>query len=213
MLIALLALAPGVRAQGGDSVSLLFVALSGAVALLSPLRNIFFPSDERDEPRARNAAAFALLCAMSVLFPLARRYAPFSSLGLRFAWADDPFAISPAALVAVAGALLTWPATMRLGSGLVRASGLTLAIVAALGTGSFVLLSRFYSVGPIDAKVDPTQLVYLLQQVVEWGALVLLCRAASAHRGVRRLLLGALIVVLVLVWARQHALPPLKQDD
>ncbi len=214
VLIGLLAAAPGVRAQGGDSVSLLFVALSGAVVLLSPLRNIFFPADERDEPRARNAATFALLCAMSVLFPLARyyHYAPFAHLGLHFSWADNPFPISLAAVIAVVGALLTWPSTMRLGSGVVRASVLTLAIVAIMGVGSFWFLGRFYQVSP-TAEVDPTPLVYLLQQIVEWGALVLLCRAASSHPRGRRMVLGAMIVVLLLVWARQHTLPPPVQEQ
>lgn len=205
-------MAPGVRAQGGDSLSMLFVAACGVLALLTPLRRIFFPSGERDEPRARGASTFALLCAMSVLFPLARRYAPVESLALHFSWSEEPFPISLAALVALAGALLTIGPTLRVASGLVRASLGALLILAAFGLGSFYFLGRFYAVGPTE-QVDPMPLVHLMQQSVEWGALVLLCHAASAHRKARLWVLSAMIVVLGLVWARQHSLPPLAEDE
>jgi len=201
-----------VRAEGGDSLALLFVAACGVLVLLTPLRRIFFPADERDEPRARGASTFALLCAMSVLFPLARRYTPLQSLGLHFSWSEEPFLISIAALIAVAGALLTAAPTWRVCSGVVRASLLALAIVAAFGLGSFFFLGRFYAVGA-TLEVDPTPLVHLLQQAIEWGALVLLCHAASAHRKVRLWVMSAMIVALVLVWARQRSLPPLAEEE
>ena len=218
LLIAALAAAPGVRAQGGDSASLLFLGVCAAVAFFSPLRRLFVPRDERDEPRARNASTFALLCAMSALFPLARRYAPVESLALKslapgaFTWTDDRFPISLAAAIALLGALITIGPTWRACSGVVRASALALATVAAFGVGSFFFLGRFYPVGPVET-VDPTPLVHLLQQAVEWGALVLLCHAAVAHRKVRGWLLSALPIVLILVWAKhQGAAPPAEEE-
>ena len=212
VLIALLPMAPGVRAQGGDGAAMIFLALCGALVFLTPLRRLFFPDDIRDEPKARAAATFALLCAMSVLFPLARRYAPIPALSLRLSWSDEPFPISIAAVIALVGALVTIVPTWRAASGIVRSSLLAVLILAAFGLGSFFFLGRFYSVGPTE-QVDPTPLVYLLQQCIEWGILVLLCHAATANRNVRRWVMSAMIVVLVLVWARQHTLPPLSDDE
>lgn len=212
VLIALLAVAPGVRAQSGEGLSLLFVAASGMLVLLSPLRRIFFPFDERNEPRARAAATFALACALSVLFPIARRYAPIESLALRFSGLEEPFPISLATALAVVGALLTIGPTWRAWSGIVRATFVALLILVALGLGSFWLLGRFYVVGATE-RVDPTPLVQLAQQAVEWGAVVLLCHAATAHRKVRLWIMSAMIVALVLVWARQQSLPPVVDDE
>ena len=212
VLIALLAIAPGVRAQGGEGISLLFVAASGILVLLSPLRRLFFPRDERDEPRARGAATFALACALSVLFPIARRYAPFESLALRVPGLEETFPISLASVVALGGALLTIGPTLRALSGIVRATVVALAILVALGLGSFWLLGRFYVVGATE-QVDPTPLVQLVQQAIEWGAVILLCHAATTHRKVRGWILSAMIVMLLLVWARQQSLPPVVDDE
>jgi hypothetical protein len=220
-LVALLACAPGVRAQGGDNAALLFLALCAGVAFFSPLSRVFFPTEEDHEPTARNASTFALLCALSILFPLARNFAPFKSLVISFAdrgptLADvDPIPISAATVLVIVGALATAPSVWRACSGVVRASALALAMVAALGLFAFELLSRFYPVGVVDKVVDPSPLILLLVQSVEWGALVLLAHAAVAHPLARRWVLRALPLVLLLVWARHFfaAPPPVEEDE
>ncbi len=82
-----------------------------------------------------------------------------------------------------------------------------LVIATVLGFGSFKFLSGYYTVG-VTEVLDPSPLVHLGMQVVEYGALALLCNAVGTHVVVRRWVLRVLPLVLLALWARHHFAPP-----
>ncbi len=214
--IALLACAPSVQASAGDRAALLFLAFAAALWAYTPLNRQWNRAGE-DDAGARNAALVAVLAAASVLYPLARRFATpvpeQGGLALRFAGLEEGFPISYAAVLAVVGALVVLIPTWRAASGLSRAVALALSCVAFFAWFSFRLLAPFYPVGATEV-LDPTPLAHVGMQVVEFGALAILCHASVAHPGARRWVLRLLPLVLLAVWARhQFGAPPAEDEE
>jgi hypothetical protein len=222
--IALLACAPSVQSTSADRAALLFLAVASALWAYSPLRHLWNRAEHSsidgvalaDDAGARNAALAAALAAASVVYPLARRFAPempeTGGLALRFPGLEEGFPISYAALVAIAGAIVVLFPTGRVLSGLTRAVALALGALAFFAAVSFQLLRPHYPVGATEV-LDPTPLVHLGMQVVEFGALAILCHAAVAHAGVRRWLLRLLPLVLLGVLARHHFVAPPAEEE
>jgi len=225
-LIALLACHPSVRSNAGDRAALLFLAVASALWAYTPLRHVWNRSADaevggeapEDDAGARNAAITAVLACACVLYPLARRFAPpipddNGGLALRMAGIEQAFPISYAALVAVGGAILVVVPTWRACSGLTRAVALALATIAIFAWASFRLLAPFYPVGATEV-IDPTPLIHVGTQVVEFGALAILCHASVAHATVRRWILRLLPLVLLAVWAlHQFMTPPEVEEE
>lgn len=192
-----------------DRLTLLVLGLSGALCFWTPLLRFF-------EERA-DAATFALTLAMFVVYGMARRAAPTAETGwvLQFPLLpDDTFAVSWAARVAVLGALISMPLWLRHMNGWTRAILGALAIIAALGLGSFAFLRGFYTVGATEV-LNPKPLADTLLQIVEYGALALLCSAVCAQAPSRRRVLRLLPLVLLALWVRHQFFPapPPPEDE
>ena len=204
-IFAVIALAFSGAAKPGlaDQVTLpalaLFAALFGYLPLLRRLR------EDRD------AASFALCAALFVVYGLARRFVPANTPALHF-FGDD-FPIPCAAFAVLLGALLGAPAWLKNFNGWTRTVLVALALLALLGFASFRFLASFYPVGT-TATLDPTNLVHLGMQVVEFGALALCCAAVAAHATTRRLALIVLPALLLALWARHHFMAaPAEEED
>jgi hypothetical protein len=177
---------------------------AGIACFWSPLLRWF-----EDEP---NAGSFALTAAMFVVYGLARRAGPAEGRGLQFAaLPDDKFVISFAAYVVVGAALVTAPFWARHFTGWLRALLAAVVLVAALGTGAFLLLGNYYSVGPTET-VDPSSLPHLGMQLVEYTALTLLCGVVGEQPLLRRWMLRLLPVLLLGLWARHHFGPAAVEE-
>jgi len=190
-----------------DRVTLLALGVIAAILFWTPLA--------RHLENQQNVAAFALTAAMFIVYGMARRVGPESGWALHFsALPGDEFVISYAARIVLLGALLSAPAWGRHLSGWARSLLLTTAVLALLAIGSFLLLRRFYEVGP-TTTLDPTPLPNLGLQIVEYGALALLCDAATKHPWTRRLVLRVLPLALLALWARHQfmAAPPVEEDE
>lgn len=198
-LIMALAFTNAAQPSLADRVTLLSLGLAGAICFWTPLRRHF-------EERA-DAAAFALTLALFVVYAMARRAGPEHGWVLRFPLLpDDEFAVSWAARVAVVGALAATPGWIGNLNGWTRAVLAALLVVALLGLGSFTFLRGFYPVGTTEI-LDPKPLAVALMQVVEYGALALVCGAACAHDGTRRTLLRVLPLAILALWARHQFFP------
>lgn len=208
--IALLAAFPDPQllpptALGPEKAALLFLALAFGVAQWPPLRRALESS--------RDAMTFALLTAGFVLLQLADRAGPRAGWALHSALLpDDRFVPSYALRLAVLGALLSVPAWWK-GGGPQRFVWAALLLVGALGWGSFWFLARYYPVGPTET-LDPTPLPTLFLQILSYGAVAALCRAATATPASTRLALRCLPLVLLLVAAKLGFFPaPLPAED
>jgi hypothetical protein len=170
-----------------------------------------------DNQRREEASAFALSLAMFVVYGMARAAGPNDDAwSLHFAALPTTvFAVPWAARVVVLGALVTAPLWMRHLNGWTRAVLGALAIVALLGIASFSFLRGYYPVGETDAILDPKPLADTMMQVVEYGALALLCSAACAVPKTRRIVLRALPLLLLALWVRHQwfPAPPPPEDD
>jgi hypothetical protein len=127
---------------------------------------------------------------------------------------DDAFPISYALRLAVVGAILSFPAWWKSG-GPSRFILAALLLVGTLGTASFWFLARFYPVGATEI-LDPTPLATLLTQILGYGALAALCRAATATPAATRVILRLMPLLLLTVWARLHWFPtplPAEEDE
>ncbi len=210
--IAILALFPDPRllpptALLPEKTALLFLAALFVVALV--------PSLHRKLSENRDAATFAFLCAFSCCFTspnaLARakafrcgsRCCPKTNFRFptRF---DSRF----------------WARFCRFRRG-GKAAGqrrfivAALGLIGALGVGSFWFLARFYAVGPTET-LDPTPLATLFLQILGYGALAALCRAATNSPATTRVLLRLMPLLLALVWAKLHFFPaplPAEEDE
>ncbi len=209
-LVVALAFSGAAEPSLADRLTLLILGLCGALCFWTPLLRFF-------EERA-DAATFALTLAMFVVYGMARRAGPTAETGwvLRFPLLpDDSFAVSWAARVAVLGALVSMPLWLRHMNGWTRAILGALGVVAALGLGSFTFLRGYYPVGAVDEVLNPTPLVHLWLQIVEYGALALLCSAVCAQAPSRRRVLRLLPLALLALWARHQFFPapPPPEDE
>ncbi len=171
-----------------------------------------------DNGKREEASSFALSLAMFVVYGLARAAGPNDENAWSLHFAALPttvFAVPWAARVVVLGALVSAPLWIRHLNGWTRAVLGALAIVALLGTASFSFLRGYYPVGESDAILDPKPLADTMMQVVEYGALALLCSAACAVPRTRRIVLRALPLLLLALWVRHQwfPAPPPPEDD
>jgi hypothetical protein len=190
-----------------DRVTLLVLGIVAAILFWTPLA--------RHLETQHNVATFFLTSAMFIVYGMARRVGPDAGWALHFsALPGDEFVVSYAARAVVLGALLTAPAWGRHLTGWTRSLLLATGVLALLAIGSFLLLRRFYEVGP-TTTLDPTPLPTLGMQTVEYGALALLCDAATRHPWTRRLVLKVLPLALLALWARHQfmAAPPVEEDE
>lgn len=210
LLLVLLAFKGEVRATPADRAALLCLALAGALCFWTPARKYF----DRANGEAHNAASFALTAAIFVTYNLARRAGPEEGFSLQFAFLpDDKFVVSHAAMIAVVGALATLPFAFKVLGGYTRALLIGALILGVLALGSYRLLGAHYKIG-VTEVLDPTPLVHILMQLVEYGALAMLCAFATANLVVRAWLLRVLPLVLLALWARhQFAAPPPVEED
>jgi hypothetical protein len=188
-----------------DRVTLLTLAVLGAVCFWTPLLRYF---NERPD-----AATFALTAALFIVYGIARRAGPDEGWALRLAaLPDDPFIISWAARVVVLGAILAAPLWWRQVSFWTRSLLTASAIVLAIGLGTFVFLRRYYPPVAETEIVNPKLLVDVVLQAVEYSALALLCNAVCLHPTARRWALRALPLVLLALWARHQFAPPVETE-
>ena len=197
--LCLLGVAPTVQPTLADRLTLLVLGLGAAICFWTPLLRSF-------EERA-DGATFAVTLAMFVIYGLAKQAGPENGWSLTTGLLPDtPQTISYAARIAVAGAVLTAPLWWRNRNAWTRALLAAIAVVTLLGTGIFWFLGRFYTVGETEV-LDPTPLVHLLMQTVEFGSLALVCSAACALTGTRRFVLRVLPIVLLVLWTRHQFFP------
>jgi type IV secretory pathway VirB2 component (pilin) len=197
--LCLLSLAPTVQPTLADRLTFLLLAITGAVCFWTR-GSAFF------EERA-DAATFAVTLAMFVVYGLARQALPDTGWTMNInLLPDTPQTLPVAGLVAIAGAVFTAPLWWRNRNGWTRALLAAIVVVAVLGTAMFWFLGRYYTVGETEV-LDPTPLVRLLMQTVEFAALALVCSAACALTATRRILLRVLPVVLLALWARHQFFP------
>ena len=206
-LLIVLAFSTEARPTQADRIALLGLAVLTAICFWTPLY--------RWAEAQHGVATFALTAAMFIVYGLARQVTPPDDRGaLKFAsLPEDVFAVSYAAYIVVAGALLTAPFWLRSLYGWTKSVLLVLGIITVLGFGSFKFLSGYYTVG-VTEVLDPTPLVHLGMQVIEFGSLALLCNAVCAHGGMRRWVLRALPLILLALWARHQFGPaPVEEEE
>lgn len=239
-----LAFTNGAQPSSADKVTLLVLALLGIAFFWTPLFRLFdhqetapdaarvdaarVNDEQRGETRIENtrgdngkreeASSFALSLAMFVVYGMARAAGPSDENAWSLHFAALPttvFAVPWAARVVVLGALVSAPLWTRHLNGWTRAVLGALAIVALLGIASFSFLRGYYPVGESDAILDPKPLADTMMQVVEYGALALLCSASCAVPRTRRIMLRALPLLLLALWVRHQwfPAPPPPEDD
>jgi hypothetical protein len=203
--IAALALLPTVEPTTADRVTFLLLAVVGAVCFWTPGLRFF---EERTD-----AATFALTLVAFLIYGLARQAGPQQGWALRLALLPDtPLVVPYAARIVVVVALVTAPLCWRNRNGWTRALLAAVTVVALLGFGTFVLLGCFYTVGETEV-LDPTPLVQLLMQALEFASLALVCSAACAVPATRRWILRLLPVLLLVLWARYQFFPAPKAEE
>lgn len=195
-LIALLSFSGATQPTPADKVTLLALAVLAMLCFWTPL----YAWCEAQE----GAFAFGLTAAMFIIYGLARHAGPASGPEFHLPFdPDDAITLSYASIIVMAGALITAPFWWRNLGGWARAVWSAIATLAVLAFGVFTLLKGHYPVGATEI-VDPAPLVYLVAQLVEYGALALLCSVVCAHASTRRLVLRALPIALLLLWARHE---------
>jgi hypothetical protein len=200
-----LAFSPAGEPTPADRVTLLTLAVLGAICFWTPLLRYF---DQRPD-----AATFALTAALFIVYGIARRAGPDDGWALRLpALPDDPFVISWAARAVVIGAILALPLWWKQVSLWTRALLTGAAIVMAIGLSIFLFLRRYYP--PVEGTeiVNPKLLVDVVLQAVEYSALALLCNAVCLHPAARRWALRVLPLVLLALWARHQFAPPAEVE-
>jgi hypothetical protein len=203
--VAVLAFAPTVQPTFADRVTLFLLAIAAGVCFWTPALRFF---EERTE-----AATFAVTLTMFLIYGLARQSLPNSGWTLRTALLPDTPQVMPlAGLFVFAGAVFTSPLWWSHRNSWTRTLILSIGLVALLGISSFWFLGRYYTVGETEI-LDPTPLVQLMLQSVEFASVALLCSAACALPGTRRLLLRLLPLMLLVLWARYQFFPAPKAEE
>lgn len=205
ILCALAFFCPTEKIAPADNITFLFLALVSC-AFLVPRWLMFFEAQP-------GSGSFALTAAMFVIYSLARRVVPENGPGLHFSvLPDDQYTFSYAAYIAVFGALLVVPYWWKHRSSGTRPQLAALVIIALLAGFSFLLLGRFYPVGPTQ-RLDPSRLPDLGSMLVEYGCVALLCRAVCGGDATRRFALRALPFLMFALWARFHFIQPAEEAE
>ena len=198
----LLAFSPAANPSLADKVTLPVLAIMAAAFAYAPfLRRV---SEQRD------VASFALCAAFFVVHGLSRRVTGES--GPAITLFGDPFPISYAAMLVIAGAVVSAPAWLKGRNGWTNAMLGGLAVLAVLAFISFRLLANHYEVGT-TATLDPGSLAYLGTQIVEYGALALCCSAVANNSKTRRIALIILPALLLLLAARYRMMPAPAEEE
>ncbi|HEX8832996.1 MAG TPA: hypothetical protein VF719_02285 [Abditibacteriaceae bacterium] len=205
-IIALLAFSGATEPTLADRLTLLFLGLVALVCAFSPARHFF---NER-----RDAATFALAVSFFIIYSLARRAGPSEGWELNFAiLPDDSFRISWAARAALLGAFLSVAMARYQMSSFARALLGAALLIGALSLGTFLFLSRFYTVGSTEI-LDPKPLADVLLQCVEYGAVGVLCAVVGADDRMRPLVMKILPFLLLALWAKhQFGAAPVEEDE
>ena len=195
-LVGLLALLPD--ASGDFSIPLTFFVL-----LLASIIVCWTPICDKLQEHP-DVAIFCISAVMFIVYGVARRFDGGLSLTVHSGiFEGDTYAISPAAIVVFIGAALSAPSWMRQFRGWAIAVIIALLTLAAFGLGSFLFLSRYYTVGATDL-LDPTPLLPLAMNGMEFFFLTLVCVGACAANNTRKVLLRSLPIMLLLLCGR-HA--------
>jgi phosphoglycerol transferase MdoB-like AlkP superfamily enzyme len=214
LVVVLLAFLPGSRPVPADRLTVLFLAICALVCFWTPLRQHF--------ETERNAATYALMAAMFVIYGIARQAPPEDHLALTivdnkvgFKFSADPEGllqyISFAARVVILCAIVTTPLLWRHLAEWTKALLLTIALLAVLAAASYFFLASRYPVG-VTEVLDPTPGVQFAVQLIEYGALALLCNFATVHPTVRRVALRVLGPALIVMFVRYQAMPAPKAE-
>ncbi len=182
-----------------DTVTMAALALMAALFAYAPfLRRV------RED---RDAASFALCAAFFVIYGLARRVVPENAFAV-----GGEVKLGLAAYAVLAGALIGAPAWLKSFSGWTRAAIFALSLIALFGWVSYRFLGLFYKVGATET-VDPTALLFLMTQIVEFGALALCCAAVAANTKTRRVALLILPALLLALAMRYKTMPVVEDDE
>lgn len=195
-LVGVLALLPDVSGDVSVPFTLLTLALTALIICWTP---VFEKLQENPD-----AATFCVTAAMFIIYGLARRFDGGFDLTVHSGiFAGDEYSLSPAAILVFAGAVLSAPSWLGRFHGWAKAVIAALLALAVLGFGGFWFLSRYYTAGPTEI-LDPTPLLPLVMNLLEFFFLALVCVAACAGVQTRKVLLRSLPILLILLWGR-HA--------
>lgn len=195
-LVGLLALLPDVSGDFSVPLTLFVLLLTSIIVCWTPV------CDKLREHS--DVATFCVTAVMFIIYGLARRFDGGASLTIHSGiFVGDEFAISPAAILIFIGAIISAPSWMRQFRGWANAVLVALLTLAVLGFASFWFLSRYYTVGATEI-LDPTPLLPLAMNVLEFFILTLVCVAACAADNTRKVLLKSIPIMLVFLFCR-HA--------
>jgi hypothetical protein len=195
-LVGLLALLPDVSGDFSVPLTLFVLLLASIIVCWTPV------CDKLREHS--DVATFCVTAVMFIVYGLARRFDGGASLTVHSGiFAGDEYTISPAAILVFIGAVLSAPAWIRQFRGWASAVIFALLALAILGFGSFWFLSQYYTIGPTEI-LDPTPLLPLVMNLLEFFFLTLVCVGACAADNTRKVLLKSLPIMLFLLWGR-HA--------
>jgi len=195
-LVGLLALLPDVSGDFSVPLTLFVLLLASIIVCWTP---VYGRLREHSD-----IATFCVTAVMFIIYGLARRFDGGVSLTVHSGiFVGDEYAISPAAILVFIGAVISAPVWIRQFRGWAKAVIIALLMLTVLGFGSFWFLGQYYTVGPTDI-LDPTPLLPLAMNVLEFFFLTLVCVAACAADNTRKVLLKSLPIMLILLWGR-HA--------
>ncbi|MBV9467751.1 MAG: hypothetical protein JOZ57_00735, partial [Abitibacteriaceae bacterium] len=155
-LVVLLAFSTATKPQPADEMTFAVLALMAAVCFWTPL----YRWCERQE----GGLPFGLSAVMFIIYGLARRAGPVHGVEFHLPIdPEDPIVVSYAAMVVVAGAVITLPFWWRSVSRWTKAVLLGSALIAVIACCIFTFLKGYYPVGSTEI-IDPAPLVFLLSQ-------------------------------------------------
>ena len=198
-----LAMLPTAKPGPADQLTLPVLGVFAALFAWTPLQRRVAPQ--------REAATFALCAALFVAYGLARRTAPESLPSLQIL--GDDYRFSCAAYCVFLGAILSASAWRKSIGGWMRGLLGGMLILFIIGIFSFKFIGAYYPPAS-PQQIDPRVFVFFVMQSAEFAALALCCASVAAHPRTRTLMLIALPVLLMAVWARHHFAPaPLESED
>ena len=204
-LVGLLALVPEVSDDFSIPLTLLVLLIGAVVVGWTPLCSKL--------EKYSDIAMFGVTAAMFVIYGLARRFdgglAQTVHSGI---FMGDEYALSPAAFLVFAGAVLSLPAWWRHFRGWLKAVIIALLTLAILGFGSFWFLGLHYPVGAVE-RLDPTPLLPLAMNLLEFFFLTLVCIGACATETMRKVLLRSFPILLLLLFCRHTFIQPVGGDQ